>query len=99
MVRRYVENRSNRGMKSLNRLKLKTGNFENVVAYILRAGDQICDWSPNIPAYLRGLSGFGENLAAERRGSGLSIGTGNGDDLPAQEARGQLDFADDRHLI
>src|SRR5947209_23751 len=84
-------------MESLYGLKLKAGNFQHIVSFRFGFGDHGDHRSANVAAHQHILPGSFKNVAAEGGGGGLAVRTGDGDDVAAQEACGELDLADDWH--
>src|ERR1035437_1447136 len=95
VVLRDVERESDVRAKFEDGLQLEAGEFEHVPAVVARRADHGCDREPDVAAHLNGDAGLAEDMADQAGGGGLAVGAGDADGAALEEARGELDLADD----
>ena len=106
MIDRHIEQGSDPGPESIDRLELETGDLD----------DEIIEWTQlpclvgakvfhrrfaqgvaQISADKRPLAAFRKKLTDQRYGRALAVRTGDGKDWTSEELRGDLQFADHLH--
>ena len=77
----------------LSSWKLETSRTDQVSSVL--SSMSAMTGTPMLPPTSVGNAGLLEDFADERRGGGLAVGAGDGEDLAFQEAGGEFEFADD----
>ncbi len=99
MVGRDVEDDGDFGMEALDALELEAGDLQHVVGVRGRIRNQRDGGRADVAAHQHLVSAHADDFAGQRRGGGLAVGAGDGEDVSLEKPRRQLDFADDGNAL
>ena len=97
MIGGDIQHHGDAGVKALDGLQLEAADLQHHPSVVGGSLDEGDGRRSDISADQRLTASSRNNFARQRRGRGLPVGAGDGDDLAFEEARREFHLADDRN--